>query len=295
MDRCRLAEHCNLPAARELHVCMISKFILCLCCLVMVTPVTAQTEGTAKALPKLQRVELKVEEVAREALVYAPAAAKEKPVPVVFVFHGHGGGMLNAARSFAMHTHWPEAIAVYPQGLPTVGQLTDPEGKRAGWQPRAGVNGDRDLKFFDALLTKLKQDYKVDDRRLYATGHSNGGGFTYLLWAERGDKFAAFAPSAAVMRQVDRLKPKPAMHLAGEQDALVKYRWQELMMRTVRKVNGCDVTGEAWGERATRYASKGGTPVVTYIHLGGHEFSREAVPLMVKFLKEQILREAEKR
>ena len=71
---------------------------------------------------------------------------------------------------------------------------------------------------------------KVDEKRIYSTGHSNGGAFTYLLWAERGDVFAAMAPSAAVRRKFDRLKPKPVMHLAGEKDALVKYQWQELMM-----------------------------------------------------------------
>jgi polyhydroxybutyrate depolymerase len=224
--------------------------------------------------------------------VYAPAGAREKAAPLVFVFHGHGGGMRQAALSFAMHTHWPEAIVVYPQGLPTVGQITDPEGKKAGWQPRPGVNEDRDLKFFDALLAKLKADYKVDDKRIYATGHSNGGGFTYLLWAERGDQFGAFAPSAAVMLQVRKLKPKPAMHLAGEKDELVKYAWQQRMMEAVRKVDGCEATGTAWGDHATRYASKGGTPVVTYIHGGGHEFARDAVPLMVQFFKEHTLGEA---
>ena len=47
------------------------------------------------------------------------------------------------------------------------------------------------------MLTTLKKDYRVDEKRIYATGHSNGGGFTYLLWAARGDVFAAVAPCAA--------------------------------------------------------------------------------------------------
>ncbi|MEI9864297.1 MAG: hypothetical protein WDN00_07025 [Limisphaerales bacterium] len=45
------------------------------------------------------------------------------------------------------------------------------------------------MKFFDAVLARLKQDYKVDAKRIYCTGHSNGGGFTYLLWLARGDVF----------------------------------------------------------------------------------------------------------
>ncbi|MEJ5995100.1 hypothetical protein WG904_11785 [Pedobacter sp. Du54] len=40
------------------------------------------------------------------------------------------------------------------------------------------MNG-RDLQFFDAMRKTFKQDYKVDGKRIYATWHSNGGGFTY--------------------------------------------------------------------------------------------------------------------
>ena len=52
---------------------------------------------------------------------------------------------------------------VYPQGLNTPGKLTDPEGKKPGWQHGPGAEGDRDLKFFDAMLAEVRGDYKVDD------------------------------------------------------------------------------------------------------------------------------------
>ena len=120
-------------------------------------------------------------------MVYVPAGGQDDPQP--------GGVRVPRARrdnetrrrDFAYHKHWPEAIAVYMQGLNTPGVLTDPEGKRPGWQKRVGDQNDRDLKFFDAVLATLKKDYRVDEKRVYATGHSNGGAFTYLLWAARGD------------------------------------------------------------------------------------------------------------
>lgn len=235
---------------------------------------------------ELKRWDLSVDGLTREALVYAPTEGQTTETPLVFIFHGHGGNMRQAARSFASEKEWPEAICVYMQGLPTAGQLTDPEGKLAGWQGRAGMQGDRDLKFFDAMLARLEKEYKVDKRRIYSTGHSNGGGFTYLLWAERGDVFAAVAPSAAVYVNVSKLKPKPAMHLAGEKDTLVKYPWQVRMMEAVRRLNGCESEGQPWGANATFYPSKTGTPVVTFIHSGGHEFKPSAVALIVKFFKE---------
>ncbi|MCX7010405.1 MAG: dienelactone hydrolase family protein, partial [Kiritimatiellaeota bacterium] len=181
-----------------------------------------------------------VEGVQRTALIYAPATATKEPTPVVFVFHGHGGAARQVARSIAMHRLWPEAIAVYMQGLNTPGRLTDPEGKKAGWQHKPGDQGDRDLKFFDAVLAQLKKDYRLDTKRIFSTGHSNGGGFTYLLWAMRDEVFAAVAPSgAAAPTLLGQLKPKPVLHVAGEKDPLVKFEWQKATMDAVRKLNGC--------------------------------------------------------
>jgi polyhydroxybutyrate depolymerase len=227
-----------------------------------------------------------VDGVVREALVYVPANAKTVPAPVVFVFHGHGGNMNNTVRTFSIHTHWTEAIVVYPQGLKTPGRLTDPEGKRSGWQHGVGAQGDRDLKFFDAMLESLKKDYRVDDKRIYSTGHSNGGGFTYLLWAARGEKFTAFAPSAAACTFLAKLKPKPVLHFAGEADPLVKFAWQKQTIDALLKLNQCG-EGQPWGKFCTLYPSKVGAPVVAFIHPGKHEFHQDEPAAIVKFFKEQ--------
>jgi polyhydroxybutyrate depolymerase len=235
-----------------------------------------------------ERREWTVEGVAREALVCVPEQAKACAVPVLFAFHGHGGNMRNAARSFDYHTLWPEALVVYMQGLPTPGRLTDPEGKKPGWQNVAGTLGDRDLKFFEAVLETLRTEYKIDEKHVFATGHSNGGGFTYLLWTERPHAFAAFAPCAAVSLEVSRLTPKPALHLAGQNDRLVKFAWQQQMIVALRKVNRCAAEGRAWGTNATYYASATGTPLVALIHPGGHESPTGGPEQIVRFFKEQM-------
>jgi len=240
-----------------------------------------------------EKAEWTIDGSKRTALIYRPTKAPAvdsadaaKGAPVVFGFHGHGGNPRQAARSFHLHEEWPEAVVVYIQGVPTPGRLTDPDGKLPGWQHDPGDHEDRDLKFFDAVLATLKKEYQVDELRIYATGHSNGGGFTYLLWATRGDVFAALAPSAAVgARQLKDLKPKPVLHVAGENDELVKFQWQKLMLERVRKLNGCD-EGKEWEKSCTWYTSKTGTPVVAYIHAGTHKFPTEAPPIIVKFFKE---------
>ncbi len=243
---------------------------------------------TATASDKLEHYELIVDGVAREALIYTPSNAKTELTPVVFAFHGHGGTMEHASRSFGYHVQWPESIVIYMQGLNTPGKLTDPDGKKTGWQSTMGDQGDRDLKFVDAALVNLKKDYRVDDKRVYATGHSNGGGFTYLLLAARGDRFAAFAPCAAfAVKDFNSFKPKPVLHIAGENDPLVKFTWQKMMIDKILKLNQCG-EGKSWHDidGCTLYESILKAPVVTYIHSGTHNFPSEAPAIIVKFFKE---------
>jgi polyhydroxybutyrate depolymerase len=226
-----------------------------------------------------------VDGVTRKALVSIPAVIRPGGAPVVFAFHGHTGTMRQASRSFPIHQLWPEAIVVYPQGLPTPGPLVDPEGKESGWQATAGTQGDRDLKCFDAMLASLRAENHVDDRRVYATGHSNGGGFTYLLWAERGDLFAAFAPSAAVLaHDTEKFQPKPVLHIGSPQDPLVKFAWQERMIDFLLKLDGCGPR-KATAPGYTVYPSSKGAEVATYLHSGGHRYPDEAPALIVKFFQ----------
>ena len=228
----------------------------------------------------------KVDGVERQGLVYAPEGAKTTASPVVFAFHGHGGTARQMGARMKFQELWPEAIVIYPQGLKTPGRLTDPTGLKAGWQTKVGDQGDRDVKFFDAMLTWVKQTYRVDEKRIYCTGHSNGGGFTYLLWGARGDVFAAVAPSSAATASVKDFKPKAALHIGGLKDPLVKFEWQKATIDAVMKLNGCDAQGTAEGEKIMVYPSAGGTPLETFLYDGGHTPPAEAWPVVVKFFKE---------
>ena len=122
----------------------------------------------------------------REAIVYAPAASPAGArVPLVLSFHGYGDNMQNFQHT-NVHRAWPEAIVVYFQGLETRRGLR-------GWQvERGGV--DRDLELVDMALGSLRETHRVDDDRIYATGFSNGGMFTYLLWAERPRRLRRLRP-----------------------------------------------------------------------------------------------------
>jgi polyhydroxybutyrate depolymerase len=222
----------------------------------------------------------------RHALVFAPSAsAAGEKVPVVFAFHGHGGNVQGTSRSMAFQDRWPQALVVYMQGLPTTSKR-DPQGKSPGWQHEAGELGDRDLKFFDAVLATLKEKYPVDEHRIYATGFSNGAFFTYLLWATRGSTFAAFAPCAGLIWPTLHLsEPKPLLQIDGENDKLVHFADATKTVETVRALDGATGTGEPCGNGCTRYPSTKKTPVVFIKHPGGHVFPRWASERIVEFFK----------
>ncbi|HEY6070329.1 MAG TPA: prolyl oligopeptidase family serine peptidase [Chthoniobacterales bacterium] len=225
-----------------------------------------------------------IDGVEREALVYLPSTTTK--APVIFAFHGHGGNMYFAARGMAFQNAWPEAIVVYPQGLPTPGIVMDREGKKPGWQREAGQESNRDLKFVDAILNTLREKYSIDEKRIYATGFSNGGLFTYLLLSQRANVFAAYAPGGAVLLpQVSLTQPRPVLHYGGRSDRLAKFEKQEATIEQLRSFNGCAGAGEPCGADCTICNSAKGAPVETFIHSAGHFYPPQVTPLIVKFFK----------
>ena len=219
----------------------------------------------------------------RGAIVVAPDS--KKAAPLVFVFHGHGGNMLQAKRSFGIDKLWPEAIVVYPQGLPTKGR-TDPEGKKNGWQQQKGEYDDRDLAFFDVMLATLNKEHKIDRKRVYVTGHSNGGRFTYLLWAQRGDTFAAVAPSGSPATGLIRdLKPLSAFFIAGENDQLVSFASQRFSINAIRPILKTDESKAKTNGLVHIEPGPGGIELGTYFYPGTHTYPQEAAVKTVEFFK----------
>jgi polyhydroxybutyrate depolymerase len=226
-----------------------------------------------------------VDGVARHALVFTPSNPREKS-PVIFGFHGHGGSPDACVRGMAFQKAWPEAIVVYPQGIP-IPTGVDPQGEKPGWQREPGEVGNRDLKFVDALLTKLREQHQVDDERIFAVGFSNGAFFSYLLWVERPNVFAGFAPVAGLPRYSGNPKiPKPAVQIGGRADKLVHLADVEKAMAMVRELNGCPNQGQPCGNGCTRYSSTKSAPVVQAFHPGGHVYPPQATNLIVNFFKE---------
>ena len=226
--------------------------------------------------------------VKREALVYGMTNAKEEPRPLVIVFHGHGGSMQTAAQAFRVHELWPEAVVIYPQGLLTAGRLVDQEGRLPGWQMDAGDHGDRDLLFFDAILERFQREGRVNPKQIFVAGHSNGGAFIYLLWANRSGRIAAYASSAAAwLGPYAGLKPGKLLMFSGEKDDLVKFAWQRRTFDNLLRFFDCNAAKRD-NDGCLVADSKSGAHIAAYVHAGGHQFPSAAPQLIVKFFKASI-------
>jgi len=222
----------------------------------------------------------------RAALVFAPAPTiGHVKSPLVFAFHGHGGNMNGIAQRMNIHTLWREAIVVYPQGVNRPSAV-DPQGNRSGWQVEANQAniGDKDLNFFDAMLTTMRQKYLVDDTRVYAAGFSNGAAFSLLLWAERGQSLAAVGECAGRLAPSEQLTlPRALVAIAGLADPINPFRAQKQTIETARQADNATGPGQPCGQYCTLYPSTTQTPVKTFIHPGGHVYPSWASAEIVKF------------
>lgn len=232
---------------------------------------------------------LTVEGTDRTAVVYAPKGAVSS-APVVFVFHGFTGNARLAARAYDLHGAWPEAVVVYPQGL----TVENPHLQRSGpgWQHAPGEQGDRDLKFFDALLAKVKADYKADPKRVYVCGMSNGALFSFLLLTKRADSIAAFASIArgAGLWLRDAKTPRPVLMVHGKEDTLVPLRGVELTRDACVRLNGAVRQETEWAPGYTLYKPPSGNNVVVWReHDGGHTWPPGTTEMIVRFFKEHRL------
>jgi polyhydroxybutyrate depolymerase len=57
-------------------------------------------------------------------------------------------------------------------------------------------------------------------------------------------------------------------------------------MNALRMLNGCAAAGIPWGEHCTLFPSASGTPVVEFVHPGGHEFPKGRTAAIAPFFKE---------
>ena len=170
---------------------------------------------------------LTVEKRERTYLVHVPKSYDDtKPTPVVLAFHGGGSHAEQMVRLCGLNEKADKEgfIAVYPSGtgrLPRM--LTWNGGNCCGYAMQNKVD---DVAFVRALLDELTKIATIDQKRIYATGMSNGAIISYRLASELSDRIAAIAPVAGPMgtETCSPKRPVSVMHFHGTDDEFAAFK-----------------------------------------------------------------------
>lgn len=162
--------------------------------------------------------------------LHVPDSARGKPAPLVLVFHGAGGN----GRDYLVKNGWLAqstragfAVAA-PDGLPVrpsapANFLLNPRvwnsGQLQADSPRSTID---DAAFVAALLDDIASRTAIDPLRIFATGHSNGAGMTFLVGTKLSTRFAALATVMGQNSVTDARPPRalPTLVMLGTDDPL---------------------------------------------------------------------------
>ena len=151
--------------------------------------------------------------------VMPPRVDTGHPAALVFFFHGGGSSALEAYRGygFAGVAGAAGAITVYPEGI------------NHHWNDdRDFFPGPDDYAFVSAMVTRLVSHIRIDPRRVYAVGHSNGGIFANSAACHLPLTFAAIAGVGGPLARngvagCRTMRPVSVIEIQGVADPVLPY------------------------------------------------------------------------
>ena len=191
----------------------------------MLTPIlllmACSKSDDAQPVPEVQTgkmtKELIVNGTTREYIIYVPDDyTGTSSLPMLLSFHGLASNMeFNFNQTnFDQLAERENFIVVHPNGIDN------------RWTVNASNNPDID--FVEALLDQLEINYKIEPNRIYSTGMSNGGNFSFTLACGLNNKIAAIASVTGLMLKIaigDCIPTRPLaiLHIHGTEDPIANY------------------------------------------------------------------------
>jgi polyhydroxybutyrate depolymerase len=144
-----------------------------------------------------------------------PSYVSGRPIPVLLVFHGSymNGLMMLHVTGFNKIADRRYFAVVYPDGV------------KGHWEDGRVERTADDIGFVSDMLQQLKRRIKIDERRIYAVGLSNGGYFVQKLACDTNDVAAIAVVASALSYEVAdncrSTRKVPVLFMAGTADPLV--------------------------------------------------------------------------
>jgi polyhydroxybutyrate depolymerase len=168
--------------------------------------------------------------VQRTAFVHAPDKIDPgRRYPLVIGFHGGAGNAEGYIQNSQLFAKGEAAgfIVVCPQGtaIPTPWP-GDHRIWNSGAEYEQPSHGADDVAFTRMIIDRVSAMYRVDPRRVFVTGFSNGGQMAYRLALELADRIAAIAPMSGgrLAGGARPSRPVPVMHFHGLADTVYPLR-----------------------------------------------------------------------
>lgn len=161
----------------------------------------------------------------RSFLIYVPKNIKEN-APLVVAIHGY----TSSAKTLMGYSGINQVadkegfLVAYPQGTK---DSRDNNFFNVGYEFHSDSKVN-DVNFIREIVLNLTKDYKLNSKRVFATGMSNGGDMSYLLACTSSDLFTAVAPVAGVMMKdtLENCNPEkkiPIFEIHGTKDSISKF------------------------------------------------------------------------
>ena len=270
--------------------------------------------GSLASAQELAPLSMESGGVTRTYRLYAPPKLEaNRRLPLVFVLHGAGG----SGAKLPDVTHFNEVadkhgfLVVYPEGFEK--HWNDLRGIPE-WSAQTG-NID-DVGFFSALIDRLVAKNRVDPKRVYVTGISNGGLMSHRLGCELSAKVAAIAPVVRTftVKLAERCKPSrpvPALMFFGTADKLVPFEGGEQKIASISvpvlsarqtadkwaALDGCapkpavESTASRPGRRLFFSSCRQGSEVIAYLLEGaGHNWPPGAAETIWSFFEKHPMK-----
>lgn len=155
------------------------------------------------------RREIDVDGIDRHYVVHLPSGYQDaRPMPLVIFLHGAGGDAETAARQsgFSDEADRETFIATYPEGTDRFrplmalfgrpGFLTWNAGECCGYAMEHQID---DVGFLRRVLAAVEREYRIEERRVFVAGMSNGGMMAYRLACEESKTIAAVGVVSGVL------------------------------------------------------------------------------------------------
>ncbi len=165
----------------------------------------------------------------RKYILHIPSSYDgTKEVPLVIFLHGGGGNAQNAQgfTNFNQVSKNNGFLMVYPQGFFEASANSFVWADGRGLAP--DILGIDDVGFIDNLVTALKNEYKINAKKVYLCGFSNGSFLTQKIAFEKNTQFAAIGTLGGTMNlslfnSGNPNRAIPMMFVFGTADPLVPY------------------------------------------------------------------------